>query len=253
MAEKTMDVRQGGVKIQSSSSRLNRRGFLKSTAAVGTLIGAMGSVGSVRAQEGLVLGYYSGTTTTEILYLDAFGNALGSQAYQNNVLVRVGSPAVAGDLQEPNPFNLYVIPDPPSITGNEGVWEIHSALGFSEQPGEVVVSPITGQEVPNSAGGIHVTGAGQTLFQFWSLELPTASEFSGVLTDPHNQEALVINLINAQNQIAPGITLPWPYPMAAGTELAGTSDGTNLSLFLSGASIDTSRQFAAEVQATRFA
>lgn len=210
-------------------------------------------MGRVRAQEGLVLGYYSGTTTTEIRYLDAFGTPLGSQTYQNNVLLRVGSPAVAGGLQEPNPFNLYVIPDPPSIAGAEGVWEIHSALGFSEQPGEVVVSPITGEEVPSSAGGIHVTSGGQTLFQFWSLELSTASEFSGVLTDPHNQEALTINLINAQNQIAPGITLPWPYPMAAGTELAGSSDGTNLTLVLGGTSIDTSRQFTAEVQATRFA
>ncbi|QLG60468.1 hypothetical protein [Halorarum salinum] len=233
-----------------------RRQFL---GALGVTLGGtalLGRVGSrsVAAGQSLQHGYYTGSTTNVIRYFDAFGQSvLGEQAYQHDVLVRVGTPAVAGGVQETNPFNLYVIPDPSSITGEEGVMEIHSALGYSESPGETVLSPITGDPVPNSAGGVHETTAGSALFQYWRYDFLSGDEFRGELVDPHTQEALAINLFNAANEIAPGISLPWPYPMAAGTQLAATIDGTDLTITISGFSIDLTRQFLAQIEVTRFA
>jgi hypothetical protein len=232
---------------------VNRRTMVKALGAALVGGGLLRVPDVASAQDALSLGYYSGTATTLVRFFDAGGGVVGEQAYQNAVLARVGTPAVVGVERESNPFNFYVIPDPPESTGDEGVWEIHSALGFSEQPGQPVISPITGEEVPSSAGGTHVTSGGRFLVQYWTLQRTSETEFVGALTNPHTAEAIALNLINAPAQIAPGISLPWPYPMATGTELVGASDGQTLQVTVGGRSIDQAIAFLAEVQATRIA
>lgn len=230
---------------------MNRRSVLRGVGGVALGTPLLGSAARAQTAGGL-LGFYSGTTTTTIQYLDAFGQPLGRQTYQNNVVVRLG-PVGEGASGERNPFHLYVVPDPPSITGQEGVYEIHSALGYAEVPGQEIRSPITGEPVDSSAGGTHETTGGGLTLQYWTLQQTGQTTFAGVLSDPHTAEALAVNLINAVSEIAPGILMVWFYPIAAGTQLAGRVDGNTLTMAIAGNTIDGTRPFRSDIVATRFA
>jgi hypothetical protein len=232
-----------------------RRRLLRAAGGVVASGALLGTARSAAAQGALTPGIYTGTATTLVQYLNAAGQSLGIREYQNNVLVGIEPPKVGVQgLAEGNPFSLYVVPDPPTITGNEGVYEIHSALDYREEAGQDVLGiDVTGggrRPVPSSAGGVHRTTGGGLLVEYWRLELPAAGSFQGILVDPHTAEALALNLINALSEIAPGITMVWPYPMAAGTVLAGQSDGRNLVVEILGNTVEGTRPFYSQVTAT---
>lgn len=166
---------------------------------------------------------YGGTATTDVLVGD--GLTTTPRRYQKQVIV-VFAPPKQGGLAETTPFDLFVGPANRNETGQPGHFEIHSA---------VLV--------------------GSNLFQFWELQAQDDSTFVGTLTDPHNAEALSVNLLNVETSLVPGRptlgTLPLPKAMGAGTQLVGTVTDQSVELQLQGATIDEYTRFSSQLAANR--
>lgn len=162
-----------------------------------------------------------------VTYLDAFGNVLGQATYQKNVVAVVGPPRQAGGVRESSPINLFIGPNPPSATGEEGQLELHSAVGFTD--------PQDGREF---------------LAQYWTLSL-SGTALSGTLTDTHEAEALALNLLNTAREVSPGVVIVWPDVIATGATLNGTVSAERLSLRLEGNVSTGDRPFVADITATR--
>jgi hypothetical protein len=171
---------------------------------------------------------YQGSARTTIRYLDAFGNVLGQQTYQDKVKVGVGPPQRSGSRVENNPIHLYFAPI--SNRNAPGQIEIHSAHPFTD-----------------SAGA-------SFLLRYWSLSLNGSSIF-GTLTNTHAEEATVINFLNAAKEIVPGRpnlgTIIWPYPMSKNSKLEGTFDRNQIKLHIQGNVDVGGRPFVSDIVASR--
>jgi hypothetical protein len=160
---------------------------------------------------------FQGIVTTTTLYLDPFGNQLGQETNQGNIIVNFSPP----NEGENNPFHLDIAPVADEVA-NIGQVEVHSAL--------------------------RDTVRGFTL-QYWNLQAQ-GNQFTGVLVDPHNAEADVANFLNAYEVIAPGITIPYTFAMAQNTTLLGVIDSNNqLIIHIEGNVLQGTRPFVAQIVA----
>lgn len=214
----------GDKQSNATESSLSRRSLLQlAGAAVGGLAVLNLGTTSGTAQSGESM--YSGTARTDVLVGD--GLSTTPHSYQQNVIVVFGPPKQGG-LTENNPFNLFVGPANRNETGQPGVFEIHTA---------VLV--------------------GSNVFQYWELQQQDNGTFVGRLTDPHNAEALVTNLINLQTSLIPGRPnlgeLTMPKGMAAGTQIVGAVTDSAAEIQLQGLTIDQFTQFSSQIVASRVA
>lgn len=122
----------------------------------------------------------------------------------------------------------------------------------------VVVGPPRG--APGQPGHWEIRSAllsGNVLFQFWEYDLHEDGTFDGVLTDPHNQEAIAANLIDVELPLIPGRpnlgTNTLPKAMGEGTRLSGRGSEDAVSIHLVGATIDQFTRFESRTEATRVA
>lgn len=201
-----------------------RRRYLQLLGAtVGAVAGLRFGTAPGTAQSGELV--YGGTANTIVLAGD--GISVTQQNYQRNVIAVFGPPKQGG-LAETNPFNLFIGPADRNETGLPGHYEVHSAALV-----------------------------GSNLFQYWELELRGGGSFAGTLTDPHNAEGLVWNLINVDRPLVPGRpnlgVLTTMLGMGAGTQVAGAVTDTSAEIRLRGATIDGFTQFDSQISATRIA
>ncbi|WP_135852978.1 hypothetical protein [Halorussus salinus] len=203
---------------------LTRRNYVK---AVGTAVGAvsgltLGATPSAAQQTELV---YGGTANTVILAGD--GISVTQNTYQRNVILVFGPPKQGG-LAETNPFSLFVGPADRNETGQPGHYEVHSAALV-----------------------------GSNLFQYWDLQLQGNGGFAGTLTDPHNAEGLVWNIINVERALIPGRpnlgVLTTMLGMGVGTQISGAVTDASAEVRLQGATIDQFTQFSSQISAARIA
>jgi hypothetical protein len=169
---------------------------------------------------------YQGTARTTIKYLDATGNLLAQQSYQDNVNVGIGPPHQSGRIIENNPINLFL--EPVSTPTAEGQISIHSAHPFTDTR--------DGRKV---------------LLQYWSLTRNGGS-ISGTLSDTHATEGSVVNFLNASKELGPNLgTIVWPYPISKNSTLQGTIAANEIKLRIEGNVSDGSRAFVSAIVATR--
>ncbi|MCP3144434.1 hypothetical protein [Pyxidicoccus xibeiensis] len=170
---------------------------------------------------------FVGSATTIVGFLDPFGNLLGQVTYVKQVVIVVRPPAQAGGLVEGNPFNLAILPNPPTDASSEGALSLQSAVGFFD--------PTDGQEF---------------LFQYWTFTL-NGTALSGTLTNNHATEALTLNFLNTPRELAPGIVIVWPNAIANGTTLQGTADANQVALRIQGNVVSGDRPFVSDITAVR--
>ena len=203
---------------------VSRRSYLKTLGAtIGAIAGLRLSVAPSNAQSSQLV--YSGVANTVILVGD--GISVTQHNYQKNVGI-IFSPPLQGGLPEDNPFNLFIGPADRAETGQSGHYEVHSA------------AVVDGH-----------------LFQFWELQLQGNGTFGGTLTDPHNAEGLVWNLINVERALIPGRpnlgVIPTMLGMGAGTQIVGAVTDSTAEIRLQGPTIDQATQFDSRISATRIA
>lgn len=229
MEESESELEKEGEVLVSRRSLLEAIGLavLAGGTLTGTAAAANGVQLQVQPQPVTQQSEYRGIARTVVLAGD--GLTTTEHTYEHDVVVVVGPPRGApGGLMEDGPFNLFIGPGDPNETGQPGRWEIHSALL-----------------------------SGSVLFQFWEYELFEDGTFTGVLTDPHNQEAIAANLIDVETPLIPGRpnlgmnTLP--KAMGKGTRLSGRGSDDAVSIHLVGTTIDQFTRFESRIEATRVA
>lgn len=189
---------------------------------------ASAAPGSTTAQQAVTQeSQYQGVAQTTVQVGDGINTT--DHSYTQEVVVVFGPPRGGADgLAETNPFNLFVSPADPNTTGQPGVWELHSAMVFDN-----------------------------VLFQFWELNRDEAWTITGQLTEPHNQEAIAVNLINLETPLIPGRpqlgvnTLS--KAMGVGTELRGAVTQESTTIEIAGRTIDEFSQFQSQLEAARVA
>ncbi|MDS0294478.1 hypothetical protein [Halogeometricum luteum] len=207
---------------ESGVSR-TRRTYLKALGAVaGAAVGLRTGTGSTAAQSAEAI--YQGVAETAIVVGD--GISVAEQNYRRDVILAFGPPKQGG-LSETNPFHLFVGPANRNETGLPGHYEIHSAALV-----------------------------GTDLFQYWELRSGDGA-FEGTLTDPHDAEALVWNVVNVERALVPGRSslgvVTTTLGMGAGTRLVGAVTEDTADVRLQGETIDRFTRFSSVISAARLA
>jgi Ca2+-binding RTX toxin-like protein len=171
---------------------------------------------------------YTGTLSLTVHWRDICGNDLGIHNSQETVSAIVGPPlASTGAGEETNPIHLF-LQGFGSGTGPDALW-IASALRFGTSP-EVVL-------------------------QFWTLQFDGAN-ITGTLTDDHQAEAAsgsnaVLSekeLIDCMHQFP---STSWTWPISEGASVSGTITSQTLTLRFSGNVQGNTREFVADLTASR--
>jgi hypothetical protein len=151
------------------------------------------------------------------------------QTFSKSVDVIVGPPAAAGGLVEANPINCVVFPSASSNLGEEGQMAIFSAYPFVFNDGS------------------------QLLAQYWTLAAD-GNRLTGILTDTHVREGLVLNLINSLDLNLALVGIRFVTTLALDvqiTTLAGSIDANQVRLTIQGATTDRAHWFFSEIVANR--
>ena len=173
---------------------------------------------------------YRGTLNLTVHWYDICGNDLGVESSTEPVLVTVGPPlGSTGAGEETNPIHFFMDRDPGAGTGTGPDWlALASALRFSTSP-EVVL-------------------------QYWTMGFD-GTNISGTLTDAHRAEAATGNhlfspkeLIDCMHQFT---YIPWTWSVLEGSTLSGTISAQTLQLHFVGDVEGNTRQFVADLTATR--
>lgn len=156
---------------------------------------------------------YSGATTTTIQLVDVYGRVTGTPTYRTTVEA-VLSDAPSGDA---NPYRLWMQSTP--LVNAPGEWSFASSAPVGD--------------------GVHL--------QYWSFTVDsTTGAVEGELTNPRTAEAIALNLITVNSEIAPGISTPFPYSMGVGTTITGTLDAQRFRFVIKGNTVDRARPFQIE-------
>ena len=156
-----------------------------------------------------------GTATLTVTSYDFCGpgaqrRMAGSTTYQLPAQVEI---AAAGN-GDTNPFSFFL------SAGNAGALgsvELHSAL-------------------------VATATSGRVLLTYWRLS-SDGRNISGVLVDPHLNEAAAANLFNEYRLLIPcrpelGQLPPWPGPLAAGTQMHGSVVNGHADISVTGSTTD---------------
>ncbi len=190
---------------------------------------------------------YVGKAKTVIGIFDRFANFIGTKEFIRDVRIIKSPPKSAGGITENNPYNLIIIPEPP--TSNEaGDITIYSADPFTD--------PADGVEI---------------LFQYWTLQT-TGNGISGKLIDEHINESAVRNSLNGlvdlfgnspivyqlplrNESIAQDASQRFNYPFK-GTSLNGEIDDNQVNLHIEGLALGGGvssgiSPFVSDIEATK--
>ncbi|MFE2534535.1 hypothetical protein [Streptomyces sp. NPDC059371] len=172
---------------------------------------------------------YSGTASISVdIYdhcsTDGSRRLAGSQTYSMNSTLNLGRPESGGDQADSNPFSMLF------------------AAGYASQAGAVSfrsssVSTVSSQDLAGNYRDPNL------LLTYWNIGW-SDGELDARLTDPHEREAIVLNLFNW-----PGLVVAcrsefgqmpggFPHALAAGTTFTGRLDSSGASLTAEGSTTD---------------
>ncbi|KTG07627.1 hypothetical protein AUR64_02925 [Haloprofundus marisrubri] len=220
--------------IRSTNTCVSRRAFLRASTAL-VALGVLGGVSSDSAVAQSGNQVFVGTQVTDIDTIDPLsGQSLGIQSFQQPATFIASAPVSDGVSVETNPFNLVAGADDKGAPGAVDVW----SAAVAEVPSD--------PSIPNP-------NPGPLLLQYWNIQgNQQLTEFSGTLVNSHRDKAVAPNLINAPTVIAPGIPpLPFPKAIAEGAVLQGITDGTAVTMFVQGTTVDGANPFISRIDATR--
>lgn len=148
----------------------------------------------------------------------------GSQTYSMSSTLNLGRPESGGEQTESNPFSMLF------------------AAGYASQAGAVsfqssLVSTVSSQDLAGNYRNPNL------LLTYWNIDW-SDGELDARLTDPHDREAVVPNLLNW-----PGLLVAcrsdlgqmpggFPHALAAGTAFTGRLDSSGASLTAEGSTTD---------------
>ncbi|MDL2081754.1 hypothetical protein QNN03_35550 [Streptomyces sp. GXMU-J15] len=180
---------------------------------------------------------YSGTASVTVgVYdyctTDGSRRFAQSETYSLDATLDLGEPRGGGGETEANPFSLLLAVGQPSEAGALSFWS--SAVGTG-----------SAQDLAGNPRDPDL------LLTYWELEW-SDGQLSGVLTDPHTEEAVALNLLNWPSPLVacrpefgdmPG---GFPHAVAEGTTLDGTVDADSASLTAQGSTGDGQLEFRFE-------
>lgn len=148
----------------------------------------------------------------------------GSRTYSMNSTLDLGRPQAGGDQTENNPFSMLFAAGNPAQAG---------AVSFRSSS----VSTVSSQDLAGHYRDPNL------LLTYWDIGW-SDGELNARLTDPHDREAVVLNLLNW-----PGLLVAcrsdlgqmpggFPHALAAGTTFTGRLDGSGASLTAQGGTVD---------------
>lgn len=172
---------------------------------------------------------YSGTASISVdIYdycsTDGSRHLADSQTYSMNSTLDLGRPESGGDQTESNPFSMLFAAGNPAQAG---------AVSFRSSS----VSTVSSQDLAGNYRDPNL------LLTYWNIDW-SGGELDARLTDPHDREAIVLNLLNW-----PGLLIAcrsdlgrmpggFPHALAAGTTFTGRLDGSGASLTAEGSTTD---------------
>lgn len=186
----------------------SRRTVLKTIGAAGALLatGGVASAQQIQAQR------FTCESTMTVEYQNpSSGETIETREYTDtNVEVIITNPLARGAQGETNPFHLEVLPGASLLPDNpnvEGSLSIYSAYDF-----------------------------GNTLEQFWTIQLDASNQFSGSIDQQQtDQDPVLLNYLQAWR---PGQEIVRPLPLTENTSLEGTLEGSDLTLTVTGNAVD---------------
>ncbi|MET7986117.1 MULTISPECIES: hypothetical protein [unclassified Streptomyces] len=172
---------------------------------------------------------YTGTASISVdVYdhcsTDGSRHLAGSQTYSMNSTLDLGRPQTGGDQTESNPFSMLFAAGYPSQAG---------AVSFRSSS----VSTVSSQDLAGNYRDPNL------LLTYWDIGW-SGGELNARLTDPHDREAVVLNLLNWPGLLVACRSdmgqLPggFPHALAAGTTFRGRLDGSGASLTAEGSTTD---------------
>lgn len=172
---------------------------------------------------------YSGTAGVSVdIYdycsTDGSRRLAGSRTYSMNSTLNLSRPRTGGGETESNPFSMLFAAGNPSQPGAVSFWSSS-------------VSTTSSQDLAGNPRDPNL------LLTYWNIGW-SDGELDARLTDPHAQQAIVLNLLNW-----PGLLVAcrsdlgqmpggFPHALAAGTTFAGRLDGSGASLTAEGSTVD---------------
>ncbi|MET8137883.1 hypothetical protein ABZV24_39315 [Streptomyces sp. NPDC005251] len=172
---------------------------------------------------------YSGTASVSVdIYdycsTDGSRRLADSRTYSMNSTLNLSRPRTGGGETESNPFSMLFAAGNPSQPGAVSFWSSS-------------VSPTSGQDLAGNPRDPNL------LLTYWNIDW-SDGELDARLTDPHTQQAVVLNLLNWPSLLVACRSdlgqLPggFPHALAAGTTFAGRLDGSGASLSAEGSTVD---------------